>query len=152
MVEHGDLGRDRGWMAVRHVDRAAAELDASGVVRQARDEDQGGGDALGEVGNVLADEGLDISQLLRQQDRVAILLQGLGIIARRRMKRHGEIAELHGRPVSSRRLWLITGALRLFYHLISSGVNRAAAAASGKPSGPPDQAYRLSLRHRTFFC
>jgi hypothetical protein len=60
-------------VAVRQVDRAAAQADAPRVARQRGDEDQARGDGLGEIGDVLADERLLEAELLGEQDRLAVL-------------------------------------------------------------------------------
>ena len=65
-------------------------------MREAREEDGGVGDRLREVGDVLADERLREPELVREHDRVTVLAQGLGVVARRRMQRHCEVAEPQG--------------------------------------------------------
>ncbi len=77
VVEHRDLRRDRRRMAVGQVERAGAERDPLRQVREAGEEHRAVGDDLGQVGDVLADEGLGDSRAGRQQDRLAVLAQRL---------------------------------------------------------------------------
>src|SRR5687768_14736774 len=84
-------------MAVRHVDRAGAELDALGRIGERGDEHGAGGDVLGLVGRVLADITLDEAELVGEQEGLAILAQRLPPILAEAMDRHGEKAELHRR-------------------------------------------------------
>src|SRR6266700_1877700 len=83
-------------MMVGHVDRAGAELDVSGLADQRGDEDQRGGDALGRVGDVLADKTFGEAELVRDQGELAVLFEHLRVIAPGRVHRHDEEAELHG--------------------------------------------------------
>lgn len=53
MIQHRDIGSDGGWMAVGHVDRATAQFDVLGFVRNARQENQIVGDVLGQIGDML---------------------------------------------------------------------------------------------------
>ena len=97
VIEHRDLRRDVGRVRVRHVERAGAERDLRRGVRDAREEHHRGGDVLGEVGDVLADEGLLEAEAIGQQDRLAVLGQRLPGVATRRVQRHHEHAQLHRR-------------------------------------------------------
>ena len=96
MIEHGDVGSDRGRMLVRHVHGASAKLDGLGVVDEAGDEHHARRDILGAVGRVLADISFDKAELVSQQERLTILAQGLPPVLVQRMDRHGEKAEFHG--------------------------------------------------------
>ena len=100
VVEHRDLGRDRGRVAVRKVDRARAELDPLRDVGEARQEHGAVRDRLRDVRDVLADVGLREPEPVGQEDRVSVLLQRLHVVALRRVHRHGEVAELdrHSSP------------------------------------------------------
>src|SRR2546423_1726851 len=94
-VDHGDLRRHGRGMRVRQVDGGAAEADARGRGGQAGDEDQARGDRLAEIGDMLADERFDETELFGEQDRGTILAQGRRVVALLGMERHGEEAELH---------------------------------------------------------
>jgi hypothetical protein len=95
VIDHGDLRSHRRGMRVRQVHGTAAELDPLGRVDQARNKRKARGDGLRTVGHVLADESLGIPQPVREHDRLAVFLEGFGVVARWRMQRHREIAELH---------------------------------------------------------
>ena len=82
-------------MGVRHIDGAGAEHDLLRVVREAGEEHETRGDVLREVGDVLADQRLDVAELIREQDRLAVLDIGLVRLPRRRMQRHHESAKAH---------------------------------------------------------
>jgi len=68
-------------MRVRQVRRAGAELDRLRLAEQCGEEDETVGDVLLGIGEVLADEGVVEPQAIRQDDRLAILLQRLRGIA-----------------------------------------------------------------------
>ena len=68
VIDHRDLRRHRRRMAVRQVDGAGAEADLPRLVGKAGDEGQRGGDGLGQIRHVLADESFGKAQLVRQQD------------------------------------------------------------------------------------
>ena len=103
VVEHRDLRRDRSRMAVREIDRPGAKLDLLGHRSEAGEKDDRVGDRLCHVGHVLADERLGETELVREHDRVAVLLQRLHIIAPHGMQGHREIAEIHPRASNTRR-------------------------------------------------
>jgi hypothetical protein len=44
---------------------------------------------------MLADESLGVAELVQEQDRLAILAQGLRVRTLRRVERHREVAEPH---------------------------------------------------------
>ncbi len=96
VIDHRDLRGDRRRMMVRHVDRAGAELDVPGLADQRSDENERGGDALGRIGDVLADETFGEAELVRDQGELAVLLEHLRVIAPGRVHRHDEEPELHG--------------------------------------------------------
>jgi hypothetical protein len=61
----------------------------------AGDESEARRDRLAHVGHVLADERLAIAQPVRQQHRLAVLLQRLRVVAPGRMHGHREETKLH---------------------------------------------------------
>jgi len=95
VIEHRDVGGDGGRMIVRHVDRAGTELDALRRLDQRADEHRARRDVLGAIGVMLADIAFDIAELVRKDERLAILAQRLSPVLLDRMDRHGEEAELH---------------------------------------------------------
>jgi len=66
------------------------------------EENEAVGDVLAAIGEVLTDEGVVKSEPVRENDRLAVLLQRLRRIAVRRMQRHREVAQSHGRNVPHR--------------------------------------------------
>ena len=82
-------------MGMGQVGGAGAELDPVGRVDQRRQEQHRAGDVLGGVGQVLADERIVIAEPVAQHDRLAILLERLGVVGVQRMHGHREIAETH---------------------------------------------------------
>ena len=97
MVQHGRLGRDEDGVGVGKVGGAGAELDLLRVGNQACLEKHRIRDALGRVGDMLADIGLRITEPVGQDNGLAVLLQNLGIVPVQPVDRHGEEAELHRR-------------------------------------------------------
>ena len=87
------MRRDLDRVAVGQVHRAAAELDASGVMGQTGKEGEARGNGLANVGEMLADERLGKPQTIRQQDRLTILPERFRVLTRRRMDRHREKSE-----------------------------------------------------------
>src|SRR5260370_42045158 len=59
------------------------------------DDNRAGGEVLDLVGGVLADIAGDIAELIRQDEGLAILAQGLPPLLVEGMDRHGEETELH---------------------------------------------------------
>ena len=95
MVEHRDLPGDRRRVRIGQVEGAGAELDIAGFRNQAGQENHRRGDALGGIGDMLADECLRKSESIGQDDRLTILLQGLGNVAAGWVHRHHEHAVFH---------------------------------------------------------
>ena len=95
VVEHRHLGRHAGGVRIRQVHGARAETDRSGLVGKARKEGDRRGDDLGMVGRVLAAIGLGKAQLLRQEERLAILSNALRDRLVQRVDRHGEKRQFH---------------------------------------------------------
>ena len=95
VVHHGDVRRDLRGVVVGQVDRAAPQLDVLRLVRDAGNEAQARRDGLAHVGDVLADERLAVSEAVRQQHRLAILLQRLRVVAPGRVHGHGEESKFH---------------------------------------------------------
>ena len=69
--------------------------------REARQEHRAVGDRFRDVGDVLADVRLGEPELVGEEDRIAVLLERLHVVAPRRMDRHREVAELdrHDSPL-----------------------------------------------------
>ena len=95
MIEHRRVRRDERRMAVREVRCPGAELDGLGVADQGGEEDEAVGHVLAAVGEVLADEGVVKAEPVREDDCLAVFLQGVHWIALRRVHRHHEKAQPH---------------------------------------------------------
>ena len=95
VIEHRDLRRDGGRMAVRHVHGAGAKLDRFGAVDQACKEHQARRDVLGLIGDVLAGISLNKAEFVGKYKSLAVFAQRLSPILVERMDRHGEEAEFH---------------------------------------------------------
>ncbi len=100
VVDHRRVGGDDGGMAVRQVDHRGAELDLLGDAEQRRDEHHAVGDVLDFVGEVLAAIALGVAEPIGEDERLAVLLQRLGIVPALRVDRHGEKAKVHHRPAA----------------------------------------------------
>src|SRR6185436_18280832 len=83
-------------MTERQVRNRGADLHLLGGVEQGRDEHQAVGNVLDRVGQMLAAIAFGVAKPVRQNKRLAVLLQCLNVIPARRMHRHGEEPELHG--------------------------------------------------------
>ncbi len=103
-------------MRVRHIDGAGAELDLFRGGGEPGDKGDAGGDVLGFVGDVLADIGLGEAQLVREQERFAVLLQRQPPILVERMDRHGKEPELHRLLLPTTGFWLAANVLRSRQH------------------------------------
>src|SRR5437016_5886773 len=95
MIEHRRVRRDERRMAVREVRRPGAELDGLRVADQRGEEDKAVGHVLAAVGEVLADEGVVKAEPVREDNCLAVFLQGVHRIALRRVHRHHEKAQPH---------------------------------------------------------
>ncbi len=82
-------------MGIRHVDGAGAQLDLPGRRGEPGDEGDAGGNILCLVGDVLPDIGLGESQLVCQQKRFTVFLEGQPPILVDRMDRHRKEPEFH---------------------------------------------------------
>src|SRR5207244_11538804 len=102
VVEHRRLSGDHYRVRLREVGGPGRELDRLGLADQRREENEAVGDVLAAVGEVLADEGVVESEPVREDDRLAVLLQRLRRIAVRPMQRHRKVAQTHGRNVPNR--------------------------------------------------
>ena len=102
VVQHRGLRGDQDRVRVRQIGRAGAELDLPRVGDQARLEQHGVRDALGRVGDVLADVGLGVPQPVGKNDGLAVLLQDFRVVPVQAVDRHGEESELHGPPPARR--------------------------------------------------
>ncbi len=98
MIEHRDLGRNRGRVAVRQVNRTGTEADPGGLPCEACQEDDAGGDRLGPIADMLAHERLAVAELVCQDDCLAILREAQREILPRRMQGHREEPEFHRAP------------------------------------------------------
>ena len=96
VVQHRGLRGDQDRVGVRQVGRAGAELDLPRVGDQARQKQHGVRDALGRIGEVLADVGLGIAQPVGKYDGLAVFVQDLRVVPVEAVDRHGEESELHG--------------------------------------------------------
>ncbi len=95
VVEHGDPVRELGRVVIGQQEAAGTEADVLGLHQRLRDQQVGRGVRLPRCGVMLADPGFSEAQLVEPADHLEIpfvaVLQGpLG-----RMRRHGEITELH---------------------------------------------------------
>ena len=95
VVEHRGVRGDQHRMHLRQVGRAGRELDRLRVADERREEQHAARDVLGLLGQVLADERVVKAEPVREDDRLAVLLQRLGGAALHGMERHGEVAEAH---------------------------------------------------------
>ena len=95
VVELRGFSRDRRRMVAWQVDDAGTELDLLGLRNGRRHEGEGIGDRFGRGGEVLADPGFGVAELVSQDDLVEILLIGFRHVAMRRMQRHHENSEFH---------------------------------------------------------
>ncbi len=95
MVEHRRFGRRRSRMVMAQIDRAGAQLDVLGLIRDRGQEHHRVRHRLEGVGDVLAHIGFGKAQLVGEQERLAVLAQGLGKGSGFGMQRHGEIGEVH---------------------------------------------------------
>ena len=98
VVQHRGLRGDQDRMRVRQVGRAGAELDLPRVGNQARQKEHRVRDALGRIGDVLADVGLGVAQPVGKNDGLAVFLQDLRVVPVQAVDRHGEEPEFHGPP------------------------------------------------------
>jgi hypothetical protein len=148
-VDHRDLRRGGGRMAVRQIHGAAAKLDALGVARERGDEDQARGNGLCEVGDVLADECFLEAKLFRKQDRLAVLGERLAPVAPDQVQRHREEAELHFRSsgaTSLGRMSGISGQMMIAASISSMGTSMIRVSLSANLSGTFAIAHEI-IRH-----
>jgi hypothetical protein len=96
VVEHGRVRCHLHRVHVRQRRGSGRKLDALGRVNEGRLEQHAVGDVLRLVGKVLADERVVKAESVGEDDRLPVLLQGLGEVAVKRMDGHCKIAEAHG--------------------------------------------------------
>ena len=92
MIEHRRVRGEQHRMLLRQIGGAGTKLDGFGIADQRRQKQQAVGDVLRLLGQMLANECVVKTQLVGENDGLAVFLQGLGAIASQRMQGHGEIA------------------------------------------------------------
>ncbi len=105
MIEHRRLHRDQHGVHMGEVRGAGGELDPRRRRDQRGVEHHAVGDGLAGVGEVLAHEGVVETELVGQDDGLAVLLERLGPVAVHGVHRHGEVAQPHSRLRPRRSPW-----------------------------------------------
>jgi hypothetical protein len=98
VVEHRGMHGDQHGVHVGEVRGAGRELDPLRLRDQRGMEHHAVGDVLAGIGEMLAHEGVVESELVGEDDGLAILLQRLGPFPVHGMNRHGEVAQSHSCP------------------------------------------------------
>ena len=96
MVEHRHAVGEFGGMMIRQQEAAGTEPDVLGLQERLRQQQVRRRMRLPGGGVVLADPGFLIAELVRPAQHLQIPVVALFQPALRRMRRHGEIADLHG--------------------------------------------------------
>src|SRR5262249_43101405 len=97
-IDQCRLRRHQERMAERQIGHRGAELDLRGEAGERRAERHAVRDILGDVGQMLAAIAFAVAKPVGEDKGLAILLQRLGIVSRRRMNRHDEETEVHAIP------------------------------------------------------
>src|ERR1700730_3011145 len=95
MVEHGDAVGELGGVMVGQQEAAGPEPDVLGLHQRLRHQKVGRGMGLPGRGVVLADPGFGEAQLVEPADHLQVPLMSVLERPLGRMRRHGEISELH---------------------------------------------------------
>ena len=95
VVEHRGVARDHGRVLEGKAEHPGAELDAPGLADEGREEDERGGDGLGEGAQVLPDPAFEEAEPVGEEDGLPVLLEHPGVVAPDVVDRLHEHAELH---------------------------------------------------------
>ena len=95
VIEHRRMGGDQHRMRLREIGRASRKLDLPRFRDERCEKLKAVGHVLDDVGDVLAAERVVEAELIGEDKRLTILLEGLDPIPMRRVHRHGEKAKSH---------------------------------------------------------